>query len=503
MHIILGPPGTGKTTRLLNMVEQAMDDGVPPDRIGYFSFTRRAAEEAITRAVKKFQVSYKDLPYFRTLHSLAMHRAGIDRKSVMGLADYQKCADWLNIGSFAETRPVEEGPYQEYGLGDRYLEVINMARICMLPLRTVYNRSKVALTTDFSKVEYVNRGLRAYKKAHDLYDFTDMLEIFIAQQLSPMFSIVFVDEVQDLSPIQWTMLHQIAARSKEVVLAGDDDQAIYRWAGADVEYFIRLNVTSEVLGQSYRIPASHHAMSQRLIQTVHHRRQKDFLPRPEEGNVIWHRHSEEVNLEQDDWLLLARTRKLAKKLEEEVRQRGLLYAFSLSKDMNHQCVAAIQFWEALRRGESLPAKDVRFVYKHMLLHKQVLRGHKTLPDIHEDTLLDIESLKMNHGLLTDEPWTEALGAIPENEVIYYKACMRRGEDLTKEPRIRISTIHSAKGAEATNVLLVTDCPQRITNGSAETAELDDEKRVFYVGLTRAKKELHLIHPMVSKGFPLL
>jgi DNA helicase-2/ATP-dependent DNA helicase PcrA len=81
--------------------------------------------------------------------------------------------------------------------------------------------------------------------------------------------------------------------------------------------------------------------------------------------------------------------------------------------------------------------------------------------------------------------------------------MRRGEDLTKEPRIRISTIHSAKGAEATNVMLVTDCPHRITNGSADAAELDDEKRVFYVGLTRAKKELHLIHPMVSKGFPLL
>jgi hypothetical protein len=138
----------------------------------------------------------------------------------------------------------------------------------------------------------------------------------------------------------------------------------------------------------------------------------------------------------------------------------------------------------------------------MILNKQILRGHKTLPDIPEDALLDIEALKMNHGLLTDEPWTEALGAIPENEVIYYKACMRRGEDLTKEPRIRISTIHSAKGAEATNVMLITDCPQRITGGGIDAAELDDEKRVFYVGLTRAKKELHLIHPMYSRGFRL-
>ncbi len=503
MHIILGPPGTGKTTRLLTMVEQAMDRGVPPDRIGYFSFTKRAAEEAITRAVKRFHLSYKDLPYFRTLHSLAMHRAGIDRKDVMTLSHYQECADWLHIGSFIETRPMEEGPYQEYGMGDRFLEIINMSRICMIPLRMVYNKSPVSLTTNFSKVEYVDRGLRAFKKAHNLYDFTDMLEIFLARELSPQFDVVFIDEVQDLSPIQWAMVHQIAKRSKEMVLAGDDDQAIYRWAGADVEYFIRLNTTSEVLGQSYRIPALHHSMSQRLIQSIHNRRKKEFLPRPESGSIFRHRHSEEVNLDNEDWLLLARTRRDAKRLEAEVRQRGLLYSFSLSKDMSHQCVAAIQLWEALRRGESITAKDVRYVYKYMVLNKQVLRGHKTLPDIPEDTLLNIEALKMDHGLVTDEPWTEALAAIPENEVIYYKACMRRGEDLTKEPRIRISTIHSAKGAEATNVLLLTDCPQRITGGNATRTELDDEKRVFYVGLTRAKKELHLIHPMNSRGFPLI
>ena len=372
----------------------------------------------------------------------------------------------------------------------------------MLPLRHVYNHSTVPQTTDFSMVEYVDRGLRAYKKAHDLYDFTDMLEIFLLQRLSPMFDIVFIDEVQDLSPIQWQMVHQIAERSKQVVIAGDDDQAIYRWAGADVEYFIRMEGTTEVLGQSYRIPASHHAMSQRLISTVHHRRHKEFLPRPEEGSIIWHRHSEEVNLEQEDWLLLARTRKLAKQLEDEVRQRGMLYTFSLSKDLDHKTLEAIQMWEALRRGEGLMAKDIRAIYRQMMINKQVKRGHKTLPDVPEDCILTLGDLTTNHGLLTTAPWHEALGAIPDNEVVYFKACLRRGEDFTKKPRIRISTIHSAKGAEATNVMLVTDYPQKMVGSVRDIHEADDEKRVFYVGLTRAKKELHLIHPMVSKGFPL-
>lgn len=495
MHIILGPPGTGKTTRLLNLVEESLAKGISPEKIGYFSFTRRAAQEAILRASIKFRMAQKDLLYFRTLHSFALLRTGISKKKIMTYQHFMDCAQWLSIDPFSELTVLEEGPYQDFGFSDKFLGIINMSRITRVPLYEVYKYSTVPLTTDWSKVDYVNRGLTAYKKSHDLYDFTDLLEEFLRHDLSPEFDVVFVDEAQDLSPIQWEMVHQIARKSGQVYVAGDDDQAIYRWAGADVDQFIRLGGKVEVLGQSYRIPRSHHVISQNVITRVHHRRIKDFKPRDEEGSVKWHWSEEEVNLDAGDWLLLSRTKKGAKQLEKSVRQRGLFYTYSGSKDINHSALDAIRVWEDLRMGKAFLPKDIRMVYRFMMLGEQVMRGHKTLPSVEEDKFLTMQELIADHGLLTDEPWEDALAAIPDEESRYYKACLRRGEDFSKAPRIRISTIHTAKGAEATNVLLLTDVPKKSNNSMANRLHTeDDELRVFYVGLTRAKSELHLIHP---------
>ena len=73
-NIVVGPPGTGKTTFLLNEVEKHLGKGTRPERIAYLAFTRKAAREALDRAVEKFILDPKDLPYFRTIHSLCYHQ---------------------------------------------------------------------------------------------------------------------------------------------------------------------------------------------------------------------------------------------------------------------------------------------------------------------------------------------------------------------------------------------------------------------------------------------
>ena len=230
MFRIFGPPGTGKTTTLLNMVDEALAAGTHPHRISFLAFTRKAANEAKERAAARFGLdAKKDLVYFRTLHSLALTMTDIRPEQVMQEINYRELSKKIGIslGGSKNTNFDDDVPSM-VSSNDPILGLINLARLRKINLRDQYNISN--LEDDWNTVNYVDKCLREYKEKLGLYDFTDMLAQFVSGKNTycPEFDLCFLDEAQDLSPLQWDIAHILDENSKRMYCAGDDDQAIYR-----------------------------------------------------------------------------------------------------------------------------------------------------------------------------------------------------------------------------------------------------------------------------------
>src|SRR3954464_13673202 len=93
LKLVLGGPGCGKTTRLLDIVAEEMRGGIPASSIAFVTFTKAAAEEAKEREGALFALDPTDLPWFRTIHSLAYARLGIGRDDVMDRRDWKEFGD--------------------------------------------------------------------------------------------------------------------------------------------------------------------------------------------------------------------------------------------------------------------------------------------------------------------------------------------------------------------------------------------------------------------------
>ena len=151
----------------------------------------------------------------------------------------------------------------------------------MMELDEYYNKENL----DFSWQEFLRarNSLEEFKHRNNKSDFTDMLSLFVETGNVPELDVVIVDEVQDLSILQWKVCEKLFKNAKRVYISGDDDQAIFRWAGADVEYLINMKGTQQVLDQSYRCPKLVHNVADEIVQRIINRRPKAWKGRDVDG----------------------------------------------------------------------------------------------------------------------------------------------------------------------------------------------------------------------------
>lgn len=499
--LVAGAPGAGKTTTLLGLIEQELDRGTPPDRIGFLTFTRKARGEAVERAHKRFGLSARDLPYFLTIHALGFHQLGLRTEQVLDKKHYDALSDYVGVPVTGKMM-MAEGMVSARNVGDRLLFHSNLARVRGLSLREHYEATNEDFT--FEDLEYFARGLKEFKRANDLFDYTDMLELLVAEAPAPILDVLFVDEAQDLSRLQWDAVRKLAARVRQVVVAGDDDQAIFRWAGADVASFIGLPATVQVLEQSYRCPRAVQGLAADLIARLSSRRDKRWNPRDEDGAVLRYPDLWQLDMTDGEWLVLARNQYLLNDVQQMLRSEGLVYERFERSSVDPKLLETIKAWEGLRKSAPVPVEQALSIYRLMSAGRGYAKGGRGMlesevivnPNLRVGTAL----LKERFGLRTEAIWHEALDRVPLEDREYLIAALRRGEKLGKRPRIRLSTIHGAKGGEADNVALLTDMAWRPYKTMRE--QPDDETRVFYVGVTRARKALHVVAPRTGRHFDL-
>ncbi|SDO61141.1 DNA helicase-2 / ATP-dependent DNA helicase PcrA [Nakamurella panacisegetis] len=249
--IILAGAGTGKTRTLTARVASLIDRGVPPERILLLTFTRRAADDMLSRAAAMCtQPEAARRLQGGTFHAVAhqlvsRHTESLGLPAEMSVLDRADSVDAMDLLR------------HDHGLAGQDSRMPNPSALIDLYSRAVSTGTpaRKLIATDFPWLETHTDAIvglfRAYttrKRERGLLDFDDLLlawrslldDPVLGPELAGRYDHVLVDEYQDVNQTQVDIVLGLRPTGRGLTVVGDDAQAIYAFRGSDSNHLINL-----------------------------------------------------------------------------------------------------------------------------------------------------------------------------------------------------------------------------------------------------------------------
>jgi superfamily I DNA/RNA helicase len=359
--------------------------------------------------------------------------------------------------------------------------------------------------------------------------------------------VIFVDEAQDFTKLQLTVIRNWGLNAEWIVLVGDDDQTIYGFTGATHNAFLQPPLPDKyktVLKWSYRVPKVVLLRSQRLIQRVAHREPKEYHARTDfkgdevEGELISlpynFRMPEELltharrYIEADKRVMfLGSCAYMIDPIKQELHHRGFPFHNPYRRrrgDWNplasggNRAIRSIDlllsfleagndepYWnipQFVQWAKFIGVSDTGKIRNQgnkaiKILEEAIEAGEKGLHTCREVIDKVLHPTVIQHALNRDLDWFTANLLNPRQKSVAYpvKVLKNHGKEvLKKDPSVILGTIHSVKGGEADVVYLFPDISYQAMQEGYTRSGRDALCRLFYVGMTRAKETLILCAP---------
>ena len=583
--LVLAGAGTGKTRTLVARAAWLCEQGMQPGRVLLLTFTRRAADDMLSRASARARSANGRITG-GTFHAIA-HRIIRRHAESFSLPPQFTVIDPADVTDLLDSHRADHGLVSTARRAPRAAACADIYTRCVntqMPVTEVVQRDFPWCSDYTGQLGELFRGYVAHKRSHALVDFDDLLLLWRAALADPaagpvlrgMFDAVLVDEYQDVNAVQADIVRLLQPDGGCLTCVGDDAQAIYAFRGADPEHLRQLAVTFPSLTiirlvQNYRtrqavlrLGNAVRPQSSGLELALTAVRETGTAPalvrchdEATQAREICARvlEAHEAGTDLRDQAVLVRAAHHSDVLEIELTARGI--PFVKYGGLRFTEAAHVKDFLAAARIVANPADDLAWF--------RVLRLHEGIGPVSARRIIDLLSLADPDPF---DRWKDAIDAAPrrarENlgatlgslagitvveatgeraaaivaalvsplQARYPDADIRIADlqrladaaasrpslhdalvelaldppvsasDLAGPPRhdedfLVISTVHSAKGLEWPVVHLphLVDGAVPSDMALATPAGLAEERRLFYVAVTRARDQLFLYAPM--------